>query len=268
MVKEKKIIANCFNEIREKRNYFITELNKGAYYEDLKLEAIISEIGAVFKLIKTLNGVHIDLDIDLNVDNYQFKDEDIVKPSKEIKLFIAERAVNLALFLSESPTQLRNEDDYKNNPYESYVLLSKEDINDLELYNSYANLLKGYFDDFLHQLHEQNEYFWKIDGVHQVLEDDLKLSEDLKIKQSTSNDKVIISWNAPNNVLTDIFRQFKTMNYYDGRPLIENSYEDIALFLQSNFNVYQNTKLTTILGVLKKNITPHKNKRIVIEKNK
>ena len=75
-----------------------------------------------------------------------------------------------------------------------------------------------------------------------------------------------LSWNGQNNILIDIFYQLKRINNSKKEPLLPNSNEDIALFLKNNFECFNDTKLSTISGVLKKSERPLKSeKRILIE---
>jgi hypothetical protein len=62
---------------------------------------------------------------------------------------------------------------------------------------------------------------------------------------------VKIRWNAQNNVLAYILVQLKQMSGKGGKPIIDNSYEDIAVFLKTNFDCYQDTEISTIATTLK-----------------
>jgi hypothetical protein len=78
-----------------------------------------------------------------------------------------------------------------------------------------------------------------------------------------SNSNVIITWNEQSNVLTDIFRQLKNIYNKDREPLIPNSYEELAVFLQKNFSCFSDTKLATIQTQLKKNDSRPKTSRVI-----
>jgi len=90
--------------------------------------------------------------------------------------------------------------------------------------------------------------------------------------QNTYSNRVIIQWNEQKNVLTDIFRQLKRITNKEGKPIIGNSIEEIALFLRDNFSCFENTKLSTIQYTLKNSEfdlnTPKTSRRINIEKEK
>lgn len=86
------------------------------------------------------------------------------------------------------------------------------------------------------------------------------------------NDRVIIQWNEQKNVLTDIFQQLKQIRDKRGEHVIGNSVTEIALFLKQNFSCFNDSKLSTIEGMLKNrkqnpNI-PKTDRRIIIEKGK
>lgn len=78
---------------------------------------------------------------------------------------------------------------------------------------------------------------------------------------SSSN---LLKWNGNKSSLADIFKQMKI------NGLLDNSQEEIALFLKSNFDCYSDTKLSTIITTVKGlNHTkrPHKNNRTDINLN-
>lgn len=82
--------------------------------------------------------------------------------------------------------------------------------------------------------------------------------------------RVIIQWNEQKNVLTDLFRQLKTITNKNNEPIVTNSIPEIAIFLKENFSCYQNTKLDTIQTKLKNSKfeehTPKAGRRIILEK--
>jgi hypothetical protein len=83
----------------------------------------------------------------------------------------------------------------------------------------------------------------------------------------TVPEKSLIKWNGNKNVLADIFKQLKRLtDKKTGEPLIANSYEDLAVFLKSNFDVFSETELSTIQTTLKQNSSiPKTTNRIIIE---
>lgn len=91
--------------------------------------------------------------------------------------------------------------------------------------------------------------------------------------QPPNNNKIVIQWNENKNVLTDIFRQLKQITNKEGKPVIGNSLDDLAIFLRDNFSCFSNTELSTIHTSLKNrkddSTTPKKtDRRIIIEKDK
>lgn len=70
--------------------------------------------------------------------------------------------------------------------------------------------------------------------------------------------KIKLNWQGQSNTLTYLFRQLKTATNKKGEPLISNSYEDIAQFIQDNFEGFDTVKISTILGQLKKTEKPQK----------
>jgi hypothetical protein len=81
--------------------------------------------------------------------------------------------------------------------------------------------------------------------------------------QMKTNSNIIVQWNEQSNVLTDIFKQLKTIYNKDNEPLIPNSYEELAVFLQNNFSCFAKTKLATITTQLKNNNSRPKTNRII-----
>lgn len=77
------------------------------------------------------------------------------------------------------------------------------------------------------------------------------------------NSNVKITWNEQSNVLTDVFRQLKNIYNKNKEPLISNSYEELAVFLQNNFSVFSDTKLSTITTQLKNKNTKPKTNRVI-----
>jgi len=75
-----------------------------------------------------------------------------------------------------------------------------------------------------------------------------------------------LKWNGQKNILIDIFYQLKKLNNDKSQPLLPNSNEDIALFLKNSFECFDDTEISTIVGVLKKSERPKKSeKRIIID---
>lgn len=86
------------------------------------------------------------------------------------------------------------------------------------------------------------------------------LEQELKRDDSPSDnvdDTLIkLKWLGQKNQLYDVLRELKN------RGLIGNSYEDLAVILRQNVDVFQNTSLSTIQKEMGKDKRPPKNKRI------
>ncbi len=81
------------------------------------------------------------------------------------------------------------------------------------------------------------------------------------------NSNIKLKWNGQKKALTDIFKQLKMINNKLNEPLIPNSYEDIAVFLKNNFEIFSSTELSTIQTTLRTNsLPPNTTNRIIIEK--
>jgi len=81
-----------------------------------------------------------------------------------------------------------------------------------------------------------------------------------------SNDKptnpplVKIKWDGQKNQLYDVIRQLKVRD-----KKIVNSYTDLAVFLKTNFETFENTALATIETELQRGKRPPKSRRINID---
>ncbi len=73
-----------------------------------------------------------------------------------------------------------------------------------------------------------------------------------------NNRTIKVKWNGQKKSLTNLFHQLKNIHTQDRMPVIGNSYEELADFLQQNFECYRDTAYTTILGELKKGVAPKK----------
>lgn len=82
---------------------------------------------------------------------------------------------------------------------------------------------------------------------------------------------VKIQWTENKKILTDIFRQLKTIVNKNNTPVITNSNIEIANFLKQNFDCFENVTVSTIDGMLKNDIAENntpKFRRIIIERDK
>jgi hypothetical protein len=66
-------------------------------------------------------------------------------------------------------------------------------------------------------------------------------------------------WRGQKNQLYDVLRQLKD------KDLLANSYEDLAVFIKQNVDIFKNTSLSTIQKELGKDKRPPKNKRLNID---
>ncbi len=81
--------------------------------------------------------------------------------------------------------------------------------------------------------------------------------------KTISSHRVKLNWQGQSNTLTFLFRQLKVNVNPKGESLVSNSYDEVAQFLKDNFEGYENVKLSTIVGQLKKTDKPKKaNKKI------
>jgi len=84
-----------------------------------------------------------------------------------------------------------------------------------------------------------------------------KAEEEAPLKMQPPH-RVKLNWKGQSNSLTYLFRQLKTATNKKGEPLLSNSYEDIARFIQDNFEGYEEVKISTIAGQLKNTDKPKK----------
>lgn len=92
-----------------------------------------------------------------------------------------------------------------------------------------------------------------------------------KEQQVNPNNKLKLIWNGNKNTLIDIFYQLRNMPSMKGSnnfPLLDNTYEEIAIFLKENFDIFRDTKIKTIEDVLtKESQKPKKpNSKITLKK--
>jgi hypothetical protein len=116
---------------------------------------------------------------------------------------------------------------------------SKRTLDDLKIF--YTQFM-GYLDDV-----------YGASSIH-------KTNEPTMTNNNTPSPKLI--WNGNNNTLIDIFHQLKMMHITKGGktlPYLDNTYEEIALFLKNNFAVFSNTTTKTIETTLsKEDLKPQK----------
>ena len=106
-------------------------------------------------------------------------------------------------------------------------------------------------------------YNWEtqeLNALKRIIEKEIENSTQPKEAAPT----IKLNWTGQKNVLTDAFRQMKNKGY------LTNSIPDVANFLKSNFDCFENTKQSTIRGMLKNNDTapnaiPKEEKRINID---
>ena len=169
-------------------------------------------------------------------------------------------------------------------PSPLYLNLNNRLENSKNAYDTISKLSKGikeYWGDSFEDIKRKNVFNEWLNNVikeHNLDRSKLGLEPDTTPEppQVQQNENIVqplvkIRWNAPKNVLTSIFVQLKQMNTNHNSPVIDNSYEDIALFLKTNFDCYQDTEISTITTTLKSqsggNNTPSTKKLIEIRKS-
>lgn len=73
------------------------------------------------------------------------------------------------------------------------------------------------------------------------------------------NKLIKLKWTGQKNQIYSILRELKNKGF------IENSYEDLAVFLKQNVDSFQNTSISTIIKEIGKDKKPPKNKRIELK---
>ena len=113
-------------------------------------------------------------------------------------------------------------------------------------------------DDYLHDPDYGKKCDKEIERIKQLIE----IENSTQQKEAAPTIK--LNWTGQKNVLTDAFRRMKNKGY------LTNSIPDVANFLKSTFDCFENTKQSTIEGMLKNNDTapnaiPKEEKRIDID---
>ena len=112
--------------------------------------------------------------------------------------------------------------------------------------------IEGY-EEFYNYIKEHDALYSK--PIHPMPE----ISKEPKHEQNP----VKLNWQGQSNSLIHLFRQLKNNHNKARQPLIPNSIEEVALFLKNNFECFEDVKISTIAGQLKKNTAPKKaNKKI------
>lgn len=90
--------------------------------------------------------------------------------------------------------------------------------------------------------------------------------EESKLDITTKNSQLAkITWQGDKKVLVNALRQLKTAHNRKGQALIKESYEDIALFLIQHINGFENDKISTLRGLLTKELDDPKGNFIPLD---
>ncbi len=97
-----------------------------------------------------------------------------------------------------------------------------------------------------------------------MLEELIVKKNSIKEKQNSNkqpitslNQQTKLNWNGPKGALYHIFYQLKTMNNNINEPLLNNTIEEIATFIEASFDGFEG-KFSTIKGELSKMGDAHK----------
>lgn len=128
---------------------------------------------------------------------------------------------------------------------------------DFQINNSNDLTIKGKIKE-IKELIKGNE---EIDSI----ENKKEMNKNETFDKTESNNKNKLNWTGQKNILIYIFQQLKKEKGNGNNFLISSSNEDIAVFLKENFNCFEDNKLSTIIGQLKKSVPPIKtSKKITI----
>lgn len=118
--------------------------------------------------------------------------------------------------------------------------------------------------------YEREQIFHRLDqsikNIRQVLKNSVLSDNDLKLKLLDNFEIILrrnftvnnstyrkpLIWNGEKGALAEVFMLLKNLKTKEGKSYLGNTVEDIALFLKANFDVYQETELSTIQGTLKR----------------
>lgn len=78
------------------------------------------------------------------------------------------------------------------------------------------------------------------------------------VATSANQQSVKLQWNGTAKTLYDVFRQLKNHHLPNGEALLEESYDQIARFIQQSFTGFDSVATSTIRGELTKNDRPKK----------
>ena len=134
-------------------------------------------------------------------------------------------------------------------PYFLYVLDTPNDV--IRAANAYIVHLKL---PFLRKLKE--EYDEKI--IASVEKDAPATSSESVPTSSATELNIKLKWNGAADTLYDVFRQLKNHHLPKGESLIDDSYDQIARFIQQTFVGFDKVATSTIRGKLTKNERPKK----------
>jgi hypothetical protein len=160
---------------------------------------------------------------------------------------------------------------YLNN-HKEVDLFKEKCINELIKFDNNSNKI-DYLNNILKELIEKKtlnakdyRFEWKIKAVKElisnyneiaIIENKQEIKMEIK-EQINSTNKIKLNWTGQKNILIYLFQQLKKEKGNNNNFLLSSSNEDIAVFLQENFNCFNDTKLSTIIGQLKKSAPPKK----------
>jgi hypothetical protein len=158
------------------------------------------------------------------------------------------------------------------NNYKEVDLFKENCLNELIKFHNNSNKII-YLDNILKELIKEKtlnskdyRFEWKIKAVKELISNYEEIAiienkEEMKMEikeQINSTNKIKLNWTGQKNILIYLFQQLKKEKGNNNNFLLSSSNEDIAVFLQENFNCFNDTKLSTIIGQLKKSAPPKK----------
>ncbi|WP_018619364.1 hypothetical protein [Spirosoma luteum] len=102
------------------------------------------------------------------------------------------------------------------------------------------------------------------DRVERIINENIEvfcsepINQELNTALLNSEPCVKLQWNGAADTLYDIFRQLKNHHLPNGSALVEDSYDNIAIFIKQVFTGFDGVETSTIRGELTKNKRPKK----------
>jgi hypothetical protein len=246
--------------------------NNKAYLEDLAIGD--SEFDSLINILEVLSGLGYTtkdtiveiVHINRTVEDMKAAFDKVITP--DIKRTINDKIESINATISEG-----EKSKILDNPYHQGYLIALRGENptivellrsnsNIVFYDAWYSVFSGFKGKPLQnakKLIDQISDGYAFSYLLAYLEDRLnRLSKNSALEEVTESPKgiVVLRWTGQKNQLYHVLRTLK------GQDLLTNSYEDLAVFLKWNVDVFKNTSIATINKELGKSKSLPKNRRI------